>query len=117
MDTNAFEINRGDDTSIEIQILDDENESIDLTGYTIFFTAKTKPTAPDSEAVLSKEAINGSSEGMVEINFTASETNLLKPRSYWWDIQLEKDGIISSTKRQLFRVVADITRRIEDGIS
>lgn len=117
MDNAAFEIIRGDDFTIDIQVLDDEGNAIDLTDYSIFFTAKTKLDAPDNEAVLAKEVQNGDTEGMVELSFTSAETTLLKPRSYWWDIQLEKAGIINSTRRQLLRVVGDVTRRDDEDAS
>lgn len=114
MNNSAFEIVRGDDMSIEIEILDDEGVAVDLTNAEVFFTAKKSVNAPDSEAVLSKSVGNGSDEGIVQINFTASETNNLKPRSYWWDIQIVDDGIVTSSRRQLFRVVGDITRTITE---
>jgi hypothetical protein len=117
MSDNAFELIKGDDMSIQVSITDDNGAAVNLEGYKVFFTAKQNLNDPDSAAVLSKEVETGDDEGTVDINFTAAETDSLKPRSYWWDIQLEKDGVISSTKRQLFRVVADVTRRINDGTS
>jgi hypothetical protein len=114
---NAFEIIRGDSTSIEVEVTDENGAPIDLTDTEVFFTAKKSLRDPDNKAVLSKEVSTGDTEGIVEINFTAEETDNLKPRSYWWDIQLEKGGVINSTKKQLFRLIADVTRRVEDGIS
>lgn len=113
MSSRAFEIVRGDTTTISVQVLDSDGNPIDLTGYTIFFTAKKSTDDIDEEAVLEMEAENGDDQGMVDINFTADDTTYLEPRSYWWDIQLENDGVISSTVPQLFKVVADVTRRVE----
>lgn len=116
MDNFAFEIIRGDDATITVRVLDDSNEPIDLTDYSIFFTAKKSAYDSDNDSVLSKE-VPGDADGEVEVNFTAIETGSLKPRSYWWDIQLEKEGIVTSTRRQLFRVTGDITRRTNEDVS
>jgi hypothetical protein len=116
MSANSFEIVRGDDATIVVRVLDENDEPIDLTTYTIFFTAKKNPKDPDSDAVLQME-VDGEADGEVEINFTAEDTSVLKPRSYWWDVQLEKDGVITSTTKQLFRLSSDITRRITGNAS
>lgn len=117
MDTAAFTVIRGDTLPIEIALTDDDGNPIDLTGYDIFFTAKENPKDTDDEAVLKKEVDNGTSEGIVTITFDGEDTDLLKNRNYWWDIQLVKDGEISSTEKQLFRVKGDVTRRTEPDAS
>jgi len=114
MNSNAFELIRGDSANISITVTDDNGDGIDLTGYDVWFTAKRSPRDIDNNAVLTKKVSDGDSEGRVDIDFTPEETNELKPRSYFWDIQLEKDGQVLSTKLQLFRVVADITRRTDE---
>lgn len=116
MSANAFELVRGDDATITVSVLDDNDAPIDLTGYQIFFTAKKNLHDADADAVLSKE-VNGEEDGTVEINFTAEETTLLKPRSYWWDVQLEKDGVVTSSNAELFKMLPDVTRRISEEIS
>lgn len=116
MSSNAFEIVRGDDATITVRVLDENDAAIDLTDYQIFFTAKKSIHDSDSDAALSKQ-VNGESDGNVDINFTAAETTLLKPRSYFWDIQLEKDGVVTSTVKQLFRILADVTRRTIEDVS
>lgn len=116
MSDNAFELSRGDDATITISISGEDNLPINLTGYKIFFTAKKHLTDSDDDAVLIKE-INGNSEGIVDVNFKADETTLLRPRSYWWDVQLEKDGVVTSTIRQLFKIIADVTRRVNTDLS
>ena len=110
-----LEITRGDDVSIDFTYKDADGAAIDITGYTLFLTAKPAIDADtgDAEAVISAEvtshsdAVNGESI----FTLTAAETTQT-PAIYLADVQVKNTGgsIVSSS---LFNLVIkpDITRR------
>ena len=108
----TIEIIRGDDTTIDIELLDELGEAIDLTGAIIYFTVKKKLTDDDDDAVLSKEVTDHIDplEGKTTVSFTYEETEIAIGR-YYWDVQIEVDGVITSTNYGIIRVLPDITRR------
>lgn len=113
----AFEIVRGDDFSIEVEILDSDGVAVDLTDTEVFFTGKRNIHAADVDADISTELTDHSdpTHGKTILSFTNDETNNLKPGTYWWDIQTEKEGVVTSTILQTFRVKPDVTRRTSDA--
>lgn len=109
-----IELIRGDSASIGFTITDD-GTAVDLTGSTVFFTAK--PTldadATDAAAVISVEVTSHTdpTNGITSIPLTASDTNVT-PGEYFYDVQVKKaDNSIISIKYRKLEVVADVTRR------
>ena len=95
----------------EVQFKKD-GTNLDITGWTIFFTAKDKMTDTDGEAVIKKtitvhtDAVNGKTT----IELTASDTNV-NPKSYVFDIKYKDDcspaniGVIIQGKLTVTRIV------------
>jgi hypothetical protein len=115
--TDNLEFIRGDNFTFNVTVLDTDGNAIDLTDTLLYFTAKYSPYDPDDEAVLHKTVGPGDNHGVLTVNFTSEETENMEPGSYWWDVQLIKDYVVTSTKRRLFKVVGDITRRVTDDES
>ena len=113
---SSIEIKRGDTAKYNIYFKDTNEDPIDITGYTVWFTVRRDEPASsvedDSDADLAGEAIDQASfsAGLAVIEFSATDTTL-DFGYYWYDIQYKKpDGTIYSSAAGEFIVSADITR-------
>jgi hypothetical protein len=110
-----LEIIRGDDVSIDFTYKDADGVAIDITGYTLFLTAKPAidTDTGDSAAVISKEVTSHSNSTGGESIFalTAAETTQT-PAIYLADVQVKNTGgsIVSSALFN-FVIKPDVTRR------
>ncbi len=101
---------RGDSASIDFAIA-----GTDLTGATVYFTAKPALTddATDTSAVITKEVTSHTdpTNGKTVIDLDPSDTNVT-PGIYYYDIQVKKaSGAIVSIPARKLRIWADVTRR------
>jgi hypothetical protein len=73
----VLEIRKGATESIEIQILDEDNAPVDISDWTIYFTAKEDITDSDDDAIIKKDVTPGTdaSSGKVTIALTSTDTN------------------------------------------
>lgn len=78
---NDIYIKKGDSGAINLDF------NIDITGSTVYFTAKT--SLDDSESVIQKTVTTHSnpSEGITSITLTSSDTNI-SAGEYYFDIQI-----------------------------
>lgn len=88
---------------------------IDLTGATVFFTAKPtiSNSADDSDATIEKTVTSHSDpeNGETVIELTSSDTDVT-PGKYYYDIQIKNaDGSIVSIPVRILQIFGDITRR------
>lgn len=101
---------RGDDSSIAFHI-----DGVDLTGGTVFFTAKPllDNETDDAAAVMevSVSSFTDPTNGNATIPLSSTVTNV-SPGDYFYDIQVKTAAgkIISIPARKL-TVVQDVTRR------
>ena len=114
MTVKDISIIRGDTYSFNINFKDSNDDPIDITGWTIYFTIRQcvapSSTVSDADAILSKQFTNGGVPGTVTIDLTAIDTNQ-EPEEYKYDIQYKKpDGTIRSTGIYNFIITEDITR-------
>ncbi len=105
---------RGDTSSIAFEF-SESGVATDLTGATVFFTAKPALTndTTDSTAVISVEVTSHSdpTAGKTIIPLTDDDTDVT-PGIYWYDIQVKKaDGTITSIPARKLEIFADVTRR------
>ena len=78
--TRAFEL-----------IFTKDSVALDITGWTIYFTAKTKMEDPDTEAGINKVITPPNPKtGKVLIELTADNTDL-EPKNYWYAIDYKDD--------------------------
>lgn len=105
---------RGDTTSIDFE-LTDGGDPVDLTGATVFFTAKSAidADATDAASAISVEVTSHTNPtaGETLIPLTASDTTVT-PGEYFYDVQVKNlSGTILSIPYRKLEVVADVTRR------
>lgn len=101
---------RGDTASISFSF-----SGVDLTGATVFFTAKPEisNSADDSDATIEKDVTSHDDpeNGVTTIPLTATDTNVT-PGIYFYDIQIKSaDGTITSIPVRKMQIFGDITRR------
>ena len=107
---------KGDNETISVVFTDQNGDAIDITGYTVFFTVKSKDVlteTDDTNAIIKKDITNHSdpTKGETNIVLTTADTTIAVG-IYLWDLQLKSQaGIITSTTRDELEVVQDITRR------
>lgn len=114
--TPTLRIIRGDDTTLITTVLDTDGTAKDITGYTVYFTAKPIPDTDvtDAEAVITKKvtSLADPTNGIVHIVLSAADTTVT-PGKYSYDYQLkDPSGKITSTIKSVMEVIADITRRV-----
>lgn len=106
---------RGDSSSIDFT-LTDNNSPVDLTGATVFFTAKPALTndVSDNTAVITVEVTSHTNPTAGETTIPLSDTDTdVTPGEYYYDIQVKRDGnVITSIHYRKLEIVADVTRRI-----
>lgn len=114
MATVTFTIKRGDSFAVNITIKDSAGDPVNLTGQTVFFTAKKWVEDRDVDAVISEAVVDlvSPADGIVTISLTPAQTSLFSPGVYWWDVQVVNGDTVVSTTKQRLRVVADITNDI-----
>ena len=98
--TRAFEL-----------IFTKDNVAIDITGWTIYFTAKVKMEDTDENAVINKVITpENPGTGKLLIEFTAEDT-ALDPKNYWHAIDYKdnenNEGTLFSGKLTIKKSVRD----------
>ena len=115
----ALIIYRGDTVNIDLNIKDSNGTAIDITGYTIFFTAKTNDNDSDGDALIKEDVTthldpdgaDGASSGKSRITLSSTQTAIAVGNHYY-DIQMKdaSDNITTITADR-FNVKQDITTR------
>jgi hypothetical protein len=108
---NKIQFYRGDTVNINLSL-----SGTDLTGATIYFTAKSvvDDDATDSAAVIKKDVTShtDATAGQTTIALTSTDTNSVDPGIYGYDIQLKNsDDAISTLEVGQLKVLGDYTRR------
>jgi len=111
-DTN-LKLRRGDNKGYLLHFTDDNEADIDITGWTVFFTASDDPSPENDDAAQIKKTITAHTvplEGKTTINLSPTDTNLLG--DFYYDIQVKRlDGSIITVLSGLMTFYADQTRR------
>ena len=108
-----LEIKRGDSKSYTLTFKDDDGALIDITDWTIFFTAKETVTDTDANAKISKDITSHTdpTNGETQIQLNSTDTNLT-PGNYIYDIQIKKDtGEINTIVEGTLTITKDVTQR------
>lgn len=111
MDT-TIRIIRGDTLLLSVEATDDD-EPIDLTGNTFFFTIKRRLTDDDDDAILAKDwdEHTDPEEGLTELELSPEDTDIT-PGTYYYDIQLlTSANEVISTEHGMLEVIDDVTKR------
>ena len=117
---NLEDITRGDDYKRPLEFVDKNDNPIDITGATVYFTLrKCIPSSDiitdnDSDVILKKDITVHTDpvNGKTELVLTDEDTNGLELGKYFYDIQLKKaNGEIKTIIKGQLKIVWDITRR------
>lgn len=102
-------ITRGDTETLVLTITSDGSTPIDVTGRT--YTAQIRST-PDSSTVKASFscAVTSGASGQVTCTLSAASSALLSAGNYFWDLQENAGGIISTLLSGTVTVLADVTR-------
>ena len=108
-----LEIKRGDSKSYTLTFKDDDGALIDITDWTIFFTAKETVTDTDANAKISKDITSHTdpTNGETQIQLSPADT-ALTPGNYVYDIQIKKNtGEINTIVEGTLTITKDVTQR------
>jgi len=110
-----FEIYKGDDTTYKIEIKDTTGAVVDVTGWSFKSTLKLDFTKDDDSATVTVDALNLSGTdaeaGILYLTYPHAQTKNLLPASYFFDIQTEIGGYVSTVVSGRVKVKPDTTHR------
>lgn len=109
---------RGDNHSLRLSFTDTEqNQPVDMTGWSFFMTMKLNPYAPDYEAGVKVDLIEAEGPeieiGNVDFTIPVNQSDKLRPALYYLDVQAKSPkGAITTLFVGRQQVLPDVTRRI-----
>jgi hypothetical protein len=109
----CLSIKRGDTWSRTLYFEDGDGAPIDITGWTVFFTAKAKVDDLDAAAVISKTitVFTNPTAGEAGISLSSTDTNQVIG-SYLYDIQVKTNlNEIITVLEGILTITKDITIR------
>jgi len=107
---------RGDTVEFPLTFKDENDDPIDITGWTIFFTlrAAVTDTTSDTGALITKTVTSHSNPtaGQSMVTLSASDTNELNNITYKYDFQYKTTGgVVKTFLSGDFKFTKDVTRR------
>lgn len=117
-----LEITRGDSEAFTVRLTGPGEVALDLTGGTLFWTAKADEDDDDTDAVAAAYWQDGGAAdglsvadpatGVVGLVLDALTTASIAPGQYVWDLQLVSGtGAVRTVDRGMLTVAADVTQR------
>jgi len=109
---------RGDTYRERFVVTDLLGVPIDLTGAKLYYTIKTNYEQPDPGVLQLTSPTSGitivdAPNGVAELTITASQTDVLQPMSYLYDMQIKlQDGTIATLVSGTLTVLPDVTRTV-----
>lgn len=112
----TISIIRGTDKTLKFTKFDEEGVAVDITGYTVFFTAKVNKDDAEVDAKITKTVLPGQlsnpTEGYTTISLTYTDTDI-PAGTYWFDIKWkDADGKYNAIYAQKLKIVENITDRV-----
>lgn len=112
MAKNELTAFRGDDKDITIEVKDSDDNAVDISGWTIWFTVKKSADDADSDAVIGPKKVTShtdASSGKSTVSLTNSDTDLSRG-TYIYDIQTDDgSGKITTWGKGDFTIMKDVT--------
>lgn len=100
---------RGDTETVSVTMTTDGTTAIDITGRTYSSQLRTAPDATVVSATATCTVPTGT-DGKVNVVFSATGTASLSPGYYYWDLQENASGTITTVLKGQVTVLADVTR-------
>ena len=111
-----FEMYRGDDYTLRVEITDDNDDAIDITGWSFISSMKLSTELPDEDATVSIDvpAVSGfeAEAGVVYISYPNSQTSDLLVTDYVMDLQRVFNNKVITILSGKVKILGDVTRRI-----
>lgn len=107
---------RGDSREYCLTFKDDQEASIDITGWKVYFTMKENEWDGDGNCAIKKDVTEHEApqEGKTKFVLRPEDTNGLNPGEYVYDIQVKKpSGDVLTVAMGKITVKADVTRRTD----
>jgi len=103
---------RGDTQTYTLYFCDEDGAREDITGWTVFFTVKTKSSDPDATAIISKTVTTHSDAVNGETQLSLTSTDLATVGRYIFDVQVKTDvADIKTLVEGNFIITQDVTLR------
>lgn len=87
----------------------DGSTPVDITGRTYAAQLRTSPDIATISATATC-AITNAAGGVMQAVFSAASTSTLSPGYYYWDLQENASGTITTVLQGTVTVLADVTR-------
>jgi hypothetical protein len=113
--TSSFSLTQGDTNSINFQYTDSNGNPVDISGGEIYFTSKTNPSLPDSQASIYKTVSSfvSASLGMGSIPIVPADTSSSLAGKYFWDIRFKDvSGNITTLDSDSYYLISSITNNV-----
>ena len=103
---------RGDTQTYTLYFCDEDGAREDITGWTVFFTVKTKSSDVDASAIISKTVTTHTDATNGETQISLTSTDLATVGRYIYDVQVKTDtGDIKTVVEGNFTITQDVTTR------
>ena len=107
--TQDLTITRGDTETIVVTLTTDGTTAIDITGRTYTAQLRSTPDISVISASFTCTVTNGAA-GQVTCVMTSTASAELSPGFFYWDLQENASGTISTVLAGTVTVLADVTR-------
>lgn len=107
--TQNLTMTRGDTETISVTMTTDGTTAVNITGRTYTSQMRLSPDTTTVAATATCAVTNGAN-GQLTATFSAADTALLVPGYYYWDLQENASGVISTVLSGQVTVLADVTR-------
>lgn len=102
-------VTRGDTLTVNVTMTTNGSTPINITGRT--YTSQVRANYDDPTASASFTCtITNAASGIIQLVMSSSSTALLEPFNYYWDLQENASGVISTVLAGAFVVLPDVTR-------
>ena len=102
-------ITRGDTETLVVTITTDGSTAVDITGRTYRAQIRSQQDSTTIKASFTCAVTNGAA-GQVTCTLTATSSSALSAGLYFWDLEENASGVISTILSGNVTVLADVTR-------
>lgn len=107
--TQDLTITRGDTETVVVTLTSDGTTPINVTGRTYTAQVRTTPDIAIISASFTCTVTNGAA-GQITCVMSPASSSQLSPGYYYWDLQENASGAISTLLSGMVTVLADVTR-------
>lgn len=107
--TQDLTVTRGDTETIVVTLTSDGTTPINIVGRTYSAQFRSTPDISTVSATLTCTVTDGAN-GVVTCVLPSSQSEDLSPGQYYWDLQENASGTISTLLSGIVTVLADVTR-------